>query len=108
MRYIFSQLLELQNELNLEVDYDKIDTLVDTLLECLEKAVRCTPSKKRYSFSYVISKDGTVIDFVYLTKTELDLVLQEFESLGFNNVSYENDFDKLHGVSSMYIIFSWE
>lgn len=108
MRYVFSQLLELQNDLNRKIDYDKVETVVNTLLECLEKAVRCTPSKKKYSFSYIISEDGVPIDFVYLTENELDLVLQEFKSLGFNNVTIKDDFDKLYGVSSLYIVFSWE
>ena len=108
MRYVFSQLLELQNDLNRKIDYDKVETVVDVLLEELEKAVRRTPSKKKYSFSYVITKDALPIDFVYLTESELDLILQEFKSLGFNNVAIQDDFDKLYGVSSLYIVFSWE
>ena len=108
MRYVFSQLLELQNDLNRKIDYDKVETVVDGLLEELEKAVRRTPSKKKYSVSYIIPKDDTPIDFVYLTASELDLILREFKSLGFNNVTIQDDFDKLYGVSSLYIVFSWE
>lgn len=108
MRYVFSQLLELQNDLNRKIDYDKVETVVDGLLERLEKAVRHIPYKKKYSFSYINPKDGPLIDFVYLTESELDLILREFKSLGFNNVTIQDDFDKLYGVSSLYIIFSWE
>ena len=108
MRYTFAQLLELQNDLNRKIDYDKVETVVDGLLEELEKAVRRTPSKKKYSFSYVIPKDDPPIDFVYLTQNELDLILREFKSLGFNNVVIQDNFDELYGVSSPYIVFSWE
>ena len=108
MRYIFSQLLELQNDLNRKIDYDKVETVVDGLLEGLEKAVRHAPSKKKYNFSYVIPKNDLPIDFVYLTESELDLILQEFKSLGFNNVTIQDNFDKLYGISSLYIVFSWE
>lgn len=108
MRYVFSQLLELQNDLNRKIDYDKVETVVDGLLEGLEKTVRCTPSKKKYSFSYIIPKDNQPIYFVYLTENELDLILQELKSLGFNNVTLQDDYDKLHGLSFLRIVFSWE
>ena len=108
MRYVFSQLLELQNDLNRKIDYDKVETIVDGLLEELEKAVRRTPSKKKYSFSYVIPKNDPPIGFVYLTESELDLILQEFKSLGFDNVTIQDDFDTLYSISSPHIVFSWE
>lgn len=108
MRYIFSQLLELQNDLNRKIDYDKVETVVDGLLEELEKAVRCTPFKKKYSFSYIIPKDNPPIYFAYLTENELDLILQELKSLGFNNVTLQDDYDKLYGLSFLRIVFSWE
>lgn len=108
MRYVFSQLLELQNDLNRKIDYDKVETVVDGLLEKLEKELRCTPSRKKYSFSHVIPKDAPPIRFVYLTESELDLILQEFKSLGFHNVTIQDDFDTLYCVSSPYIVFSWE
>lgn len=108
MRYVFSQLLELQNDLNRKIDYDKVETVVDELLKALEKAVRCIPFKKKYIFSHISPKDGPLIDFIYLTESELDLILQEFKSLGFNNVTIQDDFDKLYGISSLYIVFSWE
>lgn len=108
MRYVFSQLLELQNDLNRKIDYDKVETVVDGLLEELEKAVRCTPFMKKYSFSYIIPKDNLPIYFAYLTENELDLILQELKSLGFNNVTLKSDYDKLHGLSFPRIVFSWE
>lgn len=108
MRYIFSQLLELQNDLNRKIDYDKVETVVDGLLEKLEKAVRCTPFKKKYSFFYIIPKDNPPIYFAYLTENELDLILQELKSLGFNNVTLQDDYDKLYGLSFLRIVFSWE
>lgn len=107
MRYVFSQLLELQNDLNRKIDYDKVETVVDGLLEELEKAVRRTPSKKKYSFSYIIPNNDPPIDFVYLTESELDLILREFKSLGFNNVVIQDNFDELYEVSSPCIVFSW-
>lgn len=108
MRYIFSQLLELQNDLNRKIDYDKVETVVDGLLEELEKAIRCTPSKKKYSFSYIIPKDNPPIYFAYLTENELDLILQELKSLGFNDVTLQDDYDKLYGLSFLRIVFSWK
>lgn len=108
MRYIFSQLLELQNDLNRKIDYDKVETVVDGLLEELEKAVKCTPFKKKYSFSCIIPKDNPPIYFAYLTENELDLILQELKSLGFNNVTLQDDYDELYGLSFLRIVFSWE
>lgn len=107
MRYIFSELLELQNDLNRKIDYDKVETVVDGLLKGLEKAVRCTPSKKKYSFSYIIPKDNPPIYFAYLTENELDLILQELKSLGFDNVTLQDGDDRLYGLSFPHIVFSW-
>ena len=109
MRYVFSQLLELQNDLNRKIDYDKVETIVDKLLENLEKAIKRTPSKKHYEFPYVVAEDGSVIDFVRLTQSELNLIIEEFKALGFNNVTTKNDFHKSYRVlPTLYIVFSWE
>lgn len=109
MRYVFSQLLELQNDLNRKIDYDKVETIVDKLLEHLEKEIKRTPSKKQYGFPYVVAEDGSVIDFVRLTQSELNLIIDEFKALGFNNVATKNDFHKSYGLmSTLYIVFSWE
>lgn len=106
MRYIFSQLLELQNELNLEVDYDKVDKIVDNLLERLEKAVRNFPTRKSYSFSYAYSdKDGFDKLFYQLSQSELDLIVEELKSLGFHNVNIGYDSSSFSPLS---IDISWE
>lgn len=106
MRYIFSQLLELQNELNEEVDYDKIKTIVDEILKLLEIGIQNTPMRKKFIF-YGVYSNGSEILFKYLTQSELQLVLDELEALGFNNVTVKSNLDTLL-VRNVEITISWE
>lgn len=106
MRYTFAQLLELQNELNAKIDYDKVDKIVDNLLERLEKAVRNYPTRKEYSFSFAFSdKDGFDQLYYKLSQSELDLIIKELKSLGFYNVNVERD---PSSWSPLKINISWE
>lgn len=106
MRYTFAQLLELQNELNTKINYDKVDKIVDNLLERLEKAVRNFPTRKNYSFSFAFSdKDGFDQLFYRLSQSELDLIVKELKSLGFYNVNVKRD---PSSWSPLNIDISWE
>lgn len=90
MRYTFAQLLELQNDLNRKIDYDKVDKTIDCLLEDLEKEVRETPIRKSYSFDWACSKDKR--HFLYtFSQSELDLILKKLELLGFRDVKIEQN-----------------
>lgn len=107
MRYIFSQLLELQNELNAKIDYDKVDFITDSLLKLLEKGVTLYPTMKKFSFSCIdCSEKYPDISFRTLTQSELDSIVAEFKSLGFHNVTVEKD--ETSYLFPLKFVFSWE
>lgn len=107
MRYIFSQLLELQNELNAKIDYDKVDFIVDGLLKLLEKGVELYPTIKKFSFPCVDSSEKYPdVSFRTLTQSELDSIVAEFKSLGFHNVIVEKD--ETSYLFPVKFVFSWE
>lgn len=107
MRYTFAQLLELQNELNLKVDYDKVDEIVDLFLIALEERVRKTPTIKKYTFAYVCPEGELPISFTFLTQSEMQQIVKELETLGFKNIQVE---DKLDAplCKQIKITVSWE
>lgn len=108
MRYIFSQLLELQNELNVKIDYDKVDFIVESLLKLLEKGVTLYPTVKKFSFSCIDSSEKYPdISFHTLTQSELDSIVAEFESLGFGDVVTVKK-DEASYFRPIKFVFSWE
>lgn len=107
MRYTFAQLLELQNELNLKVDYDKVDEIVDSFLEALEKWVRKTPTRKKYTFAQVCPEGELPISFTFLTQSEIQQIVKELEILGFQNIEVEDRTD-LSVYRQVTISVSWE
>ena len=108
MRYIFSQLLELQNELNAKIDYDKVDFIVESLLKLLEKGVEIYPTTKTFSFSSIDSSEKYPdIRFHSLTRSELNAIIEEFESLGFRDiVTVEKD--ETSCLFPLRFVFCWE
>ena len=107
MRYTFAQLLELQNELNLKVDYDKVDEIVDLFLEALEERVRKTPTRKKYTFAYVYPEGELPISFTFLTQSEIQQIVKELEVLGFQNIEVE-DMTDASLCRQIRISVSWE
>lgn len=107
MRYTFAQLLELQNELNLKIDYDKVDEIVDLFLETLEEWVRKTPTRKKYTFAYVCPEGELPISFTFLTQSEIQQIVKELEVLGFQNIEVEDRVDA-SVCRQIRISVSWE
>lgn len=106
MRYTFAQLLELQNELNKKVDFDKVDLIVDNLLALLERGVKTWPNAKKFSFSCIdFNGERPELSFKELTQSELALIKEDFEALGFKNITIERNNSYFYSVS---FTFSWE